>query len=618
MELENEKTAELEDVREAGMDESHGEPTVLNTEADLADHAEVTHDDDQDHPDYSKLTKAQLVNLVKDLVKETDVKKVDGQLRNIKPLIDEFRDQERTLALNRFILDGSNPDDFEYRGDELDSSFDAILKAFRDKRNQLMRSQEDQKNENLRRKQELLEKLRSLTDSQDVKDQFDQFKELQKEWKSIGAVPGTQAKTLWANYHALVDRFYDNQSIYFELKELDRRKNLEAKIELCARAEKLSEVPEIRSAVRELNELHHEFKHIGPVPIEEKENVWQRFKAASDAVYSRRDEFVKSLNQELAANLAMKQALADEVQAFASFQTDRIKEWNQKTKEILELQKKWEIKGGLPRNKAKDLNKKFWSAFKAFFAGKNAFFKKLDAERSQNLEKKNQLLQRALELKESTDWEKATQELKNLQQQWKDIGPVPEKLREKIYHEFKQACDFFFENRRSEQGKKDHEQVDNLKAKEEVCAQIEKHAEEKTANTELLKQFEDRFNAIGFVPKKDMAAIRARYHQAVERFVSALEGVSDDEKNKLVLENQLQDLKNDPMADQKIYHKEQAIRKKMQKVENDIAVWRNNLEFFARAKNGEKVREEFNAKIEEASDHLKQLKQQIKLLRTVS
>lgn len=618
MELENEKTAELEDVREAGLDESHGGQTILHTEADLTDHAEETHDEDTDQADYSKLSKAQLIDLVKDLVKEADVQRAERKLRNIKPFIDELRDQERTLALNRFILDGSNADDFEYRGDELDATFDSLFKAFRDKRNQLVRSQEEQRNENLRRKQDLLEKLRALTDSQDVQDQFDQFKELQKEWKSIGAVPGTQAKTLWANYHALVDRFYDNQSIYFELKELDRRKNLEAKLDLCARAEKLNEVTEIRNAVRELNELHHEFKHIGPVPIEEKENVWQRFKAASDAVYARRDEFLKNLNQELAANFAIKQALADEVQAFASFQSDRIKEWNQKTKDILELQKKWEVKGGLPRNKAKDLNKKFWTAFKAFFANKNSFFKKLDAERSQNLEKKNQLLQRALDLKESTDWEKATQELKALQQQWKEIGPVPEKVREKIYQEFKQACDFFFDNRRSEQGKKDHEQEDNLKAKEAVCALLEKHAEERTANPELLKELEQQFNAIGYVPKKHIATIRARYHQAVEKFVAALEGVSEDERSKLVLENQLQDLKNDPMADQKIYHKEQAIRKKMQKVENDIAVWRNNLEFFARAKNGEKVREEFNAKIEEASEHLKQLKQQIKLLRTVS
>lgn len=619
MELENEKTAEMEETREAGMEENHGVPTNLQSESDLVDHQEGDdHDDEQDQVDYSRFTKAQLVSAVKELAGEHDFKKIDRHLRNIKPLFEEFREHERTQALNRFILDGGNADDFHYRGDEYDTTFDSLVKAIRDKRNQHIKSQEDQKTENLSKKLELLEKLRALTDSDEVKDHFEKFKSLQKEWKNIGPVPGIQAKTVWANYHALVDRFYDNQSIYFELKELDRKKNLEAKLELCVRAEKLSEVEKIRDAVRELNELHHEFKHIGPVPIEDKENVWQRFKAASDAVYARRDAFMKELNEQLIANMEQKKVLSEEVLAFASFQSDRIKEWNQKTKEILALQKKWEELGGMPRNKAKDLNKRFWSAFKAFFANKNAFFKKLDSEREQNLKMKNQFLQRALELKESTDWEKTTNELKALQEQWKEVGPVPEKMREKIYQQFKEACDAFFENRRSQQGKRETDQVNNLKAKEAICAMLEKHAAEKTATAEILKELEEQFSTIGFVPKKDMSTIRARYHEAVEKFVQAIEGASEADKNRMVLENQLQDLKNDPMGEQKIYHKEQVIRKKIQKVENDIAVWRNNLEFFARAKNGEKVREEFNEKIEEASNHLHQLKQQLKLLRTVS
>jgi hypothetical protein len=272
----------------------------------------------------------------------------------------------------------------------------------------------------------------------------------------------------------------------------------------------------------------------------------------------------------------------------------------------------------MPRNKAKDLNKKFWTAFKGFFANKNAFFKKLDSEREQNLEKKNQLLQRAIELKESTEWEKTTNELKALQAQWKEVGPVPEKMREKIYQQFKEACDAFFESRRAQQGKRDADQENNLKAKQAVCDLLEKHAAEKTATPELLKELEEQFGSIGFVPKKDMGTIRSRFHEAVEKFVQSIEGATDDEKSRMVLESQLQDLKNDPMGEQKIYHKEQSIRKKIQKVENDIAVWRNNLEFFARAKNGEKVREEFNEKIDEASSHLHQLKQQLKLLRTVS
>jgi hypothetical protein len=617
MELEKEKSV-LEEGTEAGLDESRG--TALQSEADLTDHHVEDHHDeeDSDHPDYSQFTKAQLVEIVKELTKEPDLKKADRVLREVKPVMEELREKERTSALNRFILDGGTPDGFEYKADDLDAAFDQFAKAVRDRRQQHLKNQDDVKSDNLKKKLDILEKLREITDSQEVTNQFDQFKELQKEWKTIGAVPATQARTLWANYHALVDRFYDNQSIYWELKELDRKRNLEAKIELCVRAEKLIEVTKIKDAIRELNELHHEFKHVGPVPMEEKEAVWQRFKAASDAVYGRRDEFLKNLQQELSVNVDQKEALCEEVKAYVEFQSDRIKEWNQKTKEILELQKKWEALGGLPRNKAKEINKKFWTAFKSFFSNKNTFFKKLDSEREQNLEKKQQIIQQAVALKESTDWEATSNELKKLQQQWKDIGPVPEKMRQKLFDEFKQACDYFFEQRRNQQGKRDSEQEDNLKAKEALCELLEKHAEEKTATSELLKELESKFNEIGFVPRKNINDIRARYHKAVEGFVNAIDGVTEDEKGKLMLENQLQDLKNDPMADQKIYHKEQVIRKKISKVENDLAIWRNNLEFFARAKNGEKVREEFNAKIQEASDHLQQLKQQIKLLRTVT
>ncbi len=618
MELENEKTA-VEERAESGLEESRG--TVLQSEVDLTDHhdQEDSHDEEEsEQPDYTQFTKEQLVAAVKELSKETDIRKLDQVLRDIKPVMDDLREKERTSALNRFILDGGTAEGFEYKGDELDATFDTYAKAARDRKHQQLKSQEDTKAGNLNRKLEILEKLRELTDSQEVTNQFDQFKELQKEWKNIGPVPPVQARTLWANYHALVDRFYDNQSIYYELKELDRRKNLEAKLELCVRAEKLNEVEKIKDAIRELNELHHEFKHIGPVPMEEKEAVWQRFKTASDAVYAKRDAFMKNLQQELAANVEAKLVLCEEVQTFAAFQSDRIKEWNQKTKEVLELQKKWDALGGLPRNKAKEINRKFWTAFKAFFGNKNAFFKKLDGEREQNLLKKQQIIAQALQLKESTDWMSTSNELKNLQLQWREIGPVPEKLRQKLFQEFKEACDYFFEQRRTQQGKRDSEQEENLAAKESICAQLEKHMEEKTATPEVLKELESKFNEIGFVPKKNMAAIRTRYHQAVEKFVQTIEGLSDSEKGKLVLENQLQDLKNDPMADQKIYHKEQVIRKKIQKVENDLAVWRNNLEFFARAKNGEKVREEFNAKIEAAGEHLKELKQQLKLLRAVS
>jgi hypothetical protein len=620
MDIEKDKRDEREHAQTAGSPKDHGQH-VLPAEEDLAVPEELAEESFEEvehkHVDYSNYTKPQLVALVKDLAKENDIKKADTVIRDIKPLYEELREKERTAAFDKFTSEGGSADNFEYKGDDLDVVFDANMKLIKDRKFQHFRQQEELKTENLRKKLELIEKLRVLVDSQDQSNQFEAFKELQKEWRSTGPVPPSQAKTLWANYHALEDRFYDNQSIYFELKELDRRKNLEAKLELCARAERLANVEIIKDAIKELNELHHEFKHIGPVPKEDKEAVWQRFKAASDAVYARRDAYLQNLQHELQKNLEEKVKLGDEAQAFATFQTDRIKEWNEKTKEILDLQKRWEVVGGLPRAKAKEVNKKFWSAFKAFFNNKNAFFKKLDEEREANLQLKNDLVKKALELKESQDWENTSNELKNLQQKWKDVGPVPEKFREKVFKEFKDACDYFFAQRRGQQGRVEQEQIDNLNVKTAICEELEKHASEGTASVELLRDLQDRYSSVGFVPKKDIGTIKTRYHEAVEKFVNTIPELSEDDKSRVMLENQLSDLRKDPMGDRKIYQKEQAIRKKISKVENDIALWKNNLEFFGKSQNAEKVREEFNDKIKVASDHLHQLKQQLKLLRTV-
>ena len=620
MEIEKGKRGELDHLHEGGLPESHTEKT-LQTETDLSDREdafdETLDDDDHKHVDYSHYSKSQLVALVKDLAKDSNQKRVDHVLRDIKPLYDEMHERERLAALEKFTAGGGEADDFDYKGDDLDHTFEANLKLIREKRAQFVRQQEEQKNENLRKKQELIEKLRVLVDSPDNTNQFEAFKELQKEWRSIGGVPGTQAKTLWANYHALVDRFYDNQSIYFELKELDRKKNLESKIELCVRAERLAEVEIIKDAIRELNELHQEFKHIGPVPIEEKEAIWQRFKAASDAVYARRDAYLQTLQHELQQNLELKLKCGEEAQAYSTFQSDRIKEWNEKTREILDLQKKWEAVGGLPRAKAKDVNKKFWSAFKSFFNNKNIFFKKLDEEREQNLQFKNDLVRQALELRESQDWDKTSNDLKALQQKWKDVGPVPEKFREKVFKEFKDACDYFFAQKRGQMGKVEQEQIDNLNLKTAICEELERNAEGGTASIELLRDLQDRYNTVGFVPRKDISTMKARYHAAVEKFVAAIPDLTDDERSRVMLENQLSDLRKDPMADRKIYQKEQAIRKKITKAENDIALWKNNLEFFGRSQNADKVRDEFNEKIRTATEHLKELKQQLRLLRTV-
>ncbi|NBW36943.1 MAG: DUF349 domain-containing protein [Cytophagia bacterium] len=519
---------------------------VLHSEADLEEKDDTLHAlEEEQKPDYSTFTKKQLAELSKELAKDSNAIKAELTLREIRPLYDEIAEKEKAEAKKRFLAEGGLPDDFEYRGDEFDMAFDANARLIRDKKHQFMRQQEEQRNENLRKKEDLLEKMRELLDGPGASNQYEAFQELQKQWKSVGQVAPGPAKTLWANYHALVDRFYDNQSIYFELKELDRKKNLELKNELIAKAEKLLSNDSLRDAIKELNELHHEFKHIGP------------------------------------------------------------------------LQKAWELIGGIPRAKAKDVNKKFWNAFKSFFHAKNTFFKKLDEEREANLKTKQELLAKAIQLKESSDWDKAANELKGLQQRWKDVGPVPEKVREKIFKEFKEACDFFFDQKRGQQQKADTEQTDNLKQKEAICLALETAAADGTATQALLEELQAKFAATGFVPRNAMNSIRDRHSDAVEKFVNAISGLSDVEKAQLSLKTQLSELKNDPFADKKIQQKEQNIRKKISKVENDIALWKNNLEFFARSKNADSLRDEVNQKIKTAEEELTELKKQLKLIRSM-
>jgi hypothetical protein len=604
--------------QETGTPQALLQQGVLTSEADLAEKDDtLVHEEEEVKPDYSQFTRKQLSELAKELAKDANPVKAESTLRELKTYFEDLYEKNKAQALDKFIAEGGVVADFDYRGDEWDSIFDANAKLIRDRRNQFVRQQEETRNENLKKKESILEQMRQLLDAPGSGNQYDKFQELQKQWKSIGAVPGNQSNTIWANYHALVDRFYDNQSIYFELKELDRKKNLQAKKDLIVKALAIAELESVKQAIKELNELHHEFKHIGPVPKEEKESIWQAFKKASDAVYEKRDAFVKDMQQTLLANLEQKIKLAESVIPFGTFVSDRIKEWNAKTFEILDIQKQWEKVGSIPRSKAKDVNKKFWGSFKSFFHNKANFFKKLDEERSANLKAKQALLSKAKELAEATDIDSAIKEVKSLQAMWKETGPVPEKVREKLFKEFKEHCDAVFTRKRGQQTKHSEDQQENLVKKQGICAELEASATQTNASLEQLQLLQDAFNAIGFVPRDKMQNIRERYQQALQTYVNAISGLSEQERSQLSLQVEFSDIKNDPASDKKLQQKELQLRKKIGKVENDIALLRNNLEFFAKSKNAGTLREDVNKQIAQAEKEMQELKKQLKLIRSL-
>lgn len=573
--------------------------------------------EDWDGTDFTKLNQEELVDAVKKLGKLDNPFYADKILQVIAPLFNNYRTIVRKKALDLFLKEGGKEEEFHYAPDDLSLSFDANYKLIKSKKSKRFKEQDKERAVNLILAEETLEKLRTFVDSEESSTSFNHFKEIQQKWKAIGDVPSQKSRTLWANYNALVDRFYDQRGIYFELKELDKKKNYELKQILCEKAEKLEHVQNIREAIKSLNDLHNEYKHLGPVPRELQEELWQRFKLATDKVYEKRKVFINELKTELNENLAKKQDLVEKIKVYIDYNSDRIKEWNEKTKEVLGLQKAWESTGGLPKDKAKHINKEFWSSFKGFFGNKHKFFKRLDADREINLTKKQELIAHAEKLKDSQEWLKTAEAFKKLQNDWREIGPVPEKLRNKLYEEFKNHCDFFFEEKRGGMKQSKAQFKENLLKKKAIVEKINTYKGDADSKLDDFNNLREEFNEIGFVPRNDIASIKELFQACVDEFLTSLTVLNQKEKMVISLESEFSNLAGSAPNEKELYHKEQVVRRHINKIEDDIALWQNNLEFFAKSKTADQLKLEVNKKIDSASGQLDGLKRQLKMLRSI-
>ncbi|TNF40054.1 MAG: DUF349 domain-containing protein [Cytophagales bacterium] len=590
---------------------------VSSSEAASNDSEDSENDEEEDHEehlDLSSLTKIQLLKLLKDKLQGGNILKLDKLAHEIKDAFEEIVNKEKEEALAKFKEEGGVEDDFEYRQHEEEREFHKVFNDFRYQLNSLRKETERQKEKNLETKNQILDRLRELVDGEETTLSMNVIKSIQEEWKSIGPVPAAQNRSLWASYNALMDRFYDNRSIYFELKELDRKKNLESKLELCEKAEVLSEVKELKEAIKQLNELHEEFKHIGPVPREEQEALWQRFKAASDAIYDKRKVYFEGQKEEFKANQTAKEQLIAQLTEFASFSGERIKEWNSKTKEILDIQKAWEKIGPVPRETGREINKNFWSLFKQFFHNKNAFFKHLDEVRATNQQKAEELISKAEDLKDNTDWQSTANQLIQLQQEWKKLGPTPEKHRDSLYKRFKNACDTFFENRRNSNKQANSEFDKNLKEKLELIQKIKAAASQESKSEEELTQFVEAFNEIGFVPRKNIKEVQNQFKEAIDFYLDQLDSTEEGREDFLFRLN-LNRIQSDPNAIKTLNKKEHGIRKQIADLENNISLWKNNLEFFASSKTADKLKDQFDGKIQKAEEEIEKLKKKLSILR---
>ncbi|TAF67297.1 MAG: DUF349 domain-containing protein [Cytophagales bacterium] len=580
-------------------------------------------------PQYELYSKEELIATIEQLAQGDDTKKALQTARLLKPHYDAIVKEEKKEALQKFLDDGGEETEFDYK--QIESESNRFYKEYQNiisKRNKEKLQKEKERDKNLVRKKELLEKLRNILESEDTPEAADEFKKIQEEWKTIGGVPQKDFQELKATYNALIERFYDKRSIYFELKELDRKKNLELKIALIEKAEKLIEITNTKQAIQEFKEIRKEYIAIGPVLKEEQENIKIRFKQIADALFERRRALLETLKGEREKNLVTKQALLEEVKAFSAFQSDRIKEWNNKTQELLELQKTWDNIRPVPRQQGREIGREFWAAFKAFFAKKTEFFKGIESEREDNLQKKIALCEQAEALLASEEEQNAVAEkFKQLQKDWKTIGPAPARVKDTVYERFKKACDAFFQKIREQQTEEDKQQVDNLQKKQAICENILNYtfAENATKKEleEVATQFAEEWKKIGYVPLKNKKGVEKDFEKAMMSLAAKIEAKTEEDKMELevIVEAKIartatnNNRGGNNSGGGRASNREIDLKKQIDRLENEIATLRNNLGFFANSKQADTLKSGFEKQMQEATDKLAKLKMQLKILR---
>lgn len=572
--------------------------------------------DETSFPDVSNYTKEELLSEVRNItIKAAELSKTLAFLRDIKQQYDEISESEKQEALSNFVQDGGNKDDFFFKKDETSQAFEKEFNKIRTDISERLNNIEQEKENNFKKKSTILDSLREITSGEETSTSLNTFKELQAEWKNTGPVPSAKSKDLWANYNALMEMFYNNRSIYFELKELDRKKNLDSKNEIIARCEQLSTEENISEAIKELKKLHEEYKLVGPVPKDDQEDLWTRFKAASDKVYENRNVLAAKNKLIQEENLVKKKELIEKVKTYEAVDTDSINLWKDKTKEILELQNQWKNIGAVPKSETNSIAKEFWASYKGFFKNKDLFFKGLEAIRLENLAKKSALCERAEKLKDSTDLHVATNSIKSLQAEWSKIGPVPKADNDKIYKRFKEASDYLFNLKRAQHAEKEQEFIGNLNAKMAVIEKINVLASNKDKQPDDIRELQIEFNAIGFIPKDEIENTRNAYKLAVENFIRSIDTVEAENKDKLILELEVSALKSDPNAKAKLQKKEGDVYRKIQSLKSDIQTWTTNMDFLANSPKADKLKDQIKSSIDQAKAELTILEEQLNIIK---
>lgn len=558
-------------------------------------------------------SKKEVIERLKEIAHSDDDPQKD-EVEYLKTTFYKLHFAEREADMKAYIEAGGDPDTYKVTPDEDENTFKAEMSVIKEKRAKLFLEQEKEKQENLKKKLDIIEKIKAMaTSPEEANKSYQDFKKLQQEWKEIKLVPAEKANELWRNYQLYVEQYYDLLKLNNEAREYDFKKNLEIKTHLCKAAEKLADENDVISAFHQLQKLHQEYRETGPVAKELREEIWARFKAASTVINKRHQQHFEELRSKEEENLTKKTALCEKVEEIAKEEIKNAGDWDKKTKEIIAIQAEWKTIGFAPQKMNVKIFERFRAACDDFFGRKADYFKELKQKFAENAEKKKALVEQAQALQDSTDWKATSDKLVALQKEWKTIGMVPKKLGDKLWSDFLTACNHFFDARNNANAGTRTEERANLEKKREIISQLKALADNAEEDIqEKVRELVDQYNAVGHVPFKEKDNVYKEYHDILDRLYKELNITTARRR----LDKFKSNLKNvaEKGADA-LDNERSRLMRRYEQLKQEVQTYENNIGFLnASSKKGNSLIDEMNRKVQKLKDDMNLVREKIKAI----
>jgi hypothetical protein len=586
-------------------------------EFDLDDDGEIDGEEEAEiSSDFSEMNKAELIAAFRTILETQPVEKIRKDIDAIKTSFYKILRQEQDAYKLEYLEKGNDIETFISPIDKFEIEFKSLFNSYKIKRSAYLRNIENNKEENYNIKLKLIDELKVLVDrKENINRTFQEFKELQRKWRETGPIPQAYMKDLWDTYNHHVENFYDYLKINKELRDMDFKKNLETKIQLCEKAEELLLEPSVVNAFRKLQKYHEQWRETGPVANELKEQIWERFKEATAKINKKHQEYFEQQKDTHEQNLKAKIILCEKIEELLAIENKANKEWNKASKTLVEMQKAWKSIGFASKKDNAKIYLRFRKACDEFFTRKRKFYSEFKKTMEENLRLKLGLCELAEELSKSTDWKKTTEQLVKLQKEWREIGIVPRKVSAATWKRFRSACDAFFSNRNSVQHEQGARYDENLKAKEKIIKDIKEYqpSESVVRNLDAFREFQRRWATIGYVPIKEKSRVQTEYRTILDNLFKIL-NISEKDRKLMKFKTRLENVQTVKGQTKTFRNERDKLLGQIRQIETDIALWENNVGFFAKSKNADTVVSEVRRKIERAKEEVIILEEKIKLL----